>query len=178
MKKQFMILPFALILCFMVGCQDKEAMAELEEFKAQAALEEQNKALIKHYYDAWLEGDIETLKDILAPEYVWHTGSEPDFSLEETIEDVKKQMMMYSNRTYSVEELIAKGDKVIVRYINRGAHTGDIEGFPATGNKFEASSIEIIRIEAGKIVESWEAYDELGHHEQLGMELKPKEGDK
>ena len=41
-----MILHVATILCFMVGCQDKEAMAELEEFKAQAAFEEQNKATV------------------------------------------------------------------------------------------------------------------------------------
>ena len=36
MKKLLMILPLALILCFMVGCQDKEAMAKLEEFRARA----------------------------------------------------------------------------------------------------------------------------------------------
>ena len=49
MKKLCMGLPLALILCFMVGCQDKEAMAELEEFKAQAEIEEQNKELISNY---------------------------------------------------------------------------------------------------------------------------------
>ncbi len=38
MKKLLYILPMALILCFMVGCQDKAAIAELEEFRAQAAL--------------------------------------------------------------------------------------------------------------------------------------------
>ncbi len=47
MKKLLMILPLALILCFMVGCQDKEAMAELEEFRAQAKVEEQNKEISK-----------------------------------------------------------------------------------------------------------------------------------
>ena len=35
MKKLLIMLPLTLILCFMVSCQDKEAMAELEEFKAQ-----------------------------------------------------------------------------------------------------------------------------------------------
>ena len=35
-----MVLPLALILCLMVGCQDKEAIAELEAMKAQAAVEE------------------------------------------------------------------------------------------------------------------------------------------
>ena len=175
MKKLYLILPLILILCFMVGCQDKTAMAELEEFKAQAELEEQNQTLAKQYYDAFLKGDIETLKEILSPEFVWHSGFEPDFSLEETLEDIKKQMVMYSNRTYSVEDLIAEGDKVVLRYIIRGVHTGDVEGFPATGNKFEASGSEIIRIEGGEIVESWEEYDDLGHYQQLGMELKPKE---
>jgi len=109
MKKLHLILPLALILCFMVGCQDKEAMAELEAMKAQAAVEEQNKTLVKQYYDAFLKGDIETLKEILSPEYVWHSGFEPDFSLEETLEEIKIQMVMYSNRTYSVEDLIAEG---------------------------------------------------------------------
>ncbi len=47
MKKLCMILPLALILCFMVGCQNQEAMAELEEMKAQAEVEEQNKEVIE-----------------------------------------------------------------------------------------------------------------------------------
>jgi hypothetical protein len=42
MKKYLSIIPLVFLLCFVVGCQDKAAMAELEEFKAQAALEEQN----------------------------------------------------------------------------------------------------------------------------------------
>jgi steroid delta-isomerase-like uncharacterized protein len=175
MNKLYIILPLALILCFMVGCQDKAAMAELEEMKAQAEVEEQNKALFKQYYDAWLTGDIKALKEILSPDYVWHSGLEPDLSLEETIEHVKTQMVMYSSRTYSEEDIIAKGDKVVLRYIMRGAHTGDVDGFPATGNRYKASGIEILRIESGEIVESWEAYDDLGHYQQLGMELKPRE---
>jgi len=176
MKRLLLLISLALILCIMTGCSDKEAMAELEAFRAQQEAEEYNKTLIKRYYDAFLNGDTETLREILAPDYVWHTGSEPDFSLEETLEDVKKQSVMYSDRTYRVEDLIAEGDKVVVRYIVRGVHTGDVDGFPATGNTFEASSIEIIRIEGGKIAESWEEYDNLGHYEQLGMELKMKEG--
>ena len=42
MKKYFSVIPLVFLLCFVVGCQDKAAMAELKEFKAQAALEEQN----------------------------------------------------------------------------------------------------------------------------------------
>ena len=51
MKKLRMILPLALILCFVVGCQDKEAMAELEEFKAQAVVEERNKEIVIRFLE-------------------------------------------------------------------------------------------------------------------------------
>lgn len=40
MKKLLLILPLALILCLMVGCQDKEATAELEELRTQAEVED------------------------------------------------------------------------------------------------------------------------------------------
>jgi hypothetical protein len=50
MKKLHLILPLILILCFMAGCLDKEAIAEHEEFRAQKEIEEQNKAIVKRYY--------------------------------------------------------------------------------------------------------------------------------
>ncbi len=51
-------------------------------------------------------------------------------------------------------------------------------GIPATGNKYETSEISIRRIENGKVVECWEQLDLLGLMQQLGMELKPKKGEK
>ncbi len=51
MKKLLWILPLALILCFMVSCQNQAAMTELEEMKAQGEVEEQNKELIRNYLD-------------------------------------------------------------------------------------------------------------------------------
>ena len=51
MKNLYMILPLALILCFMVGCQDKEAIAELEAMKAQAEVEEQNKEIMTRWFE-------------------------------------------------------------------------------------------------------------------------------
>ena len=177
-KKLAMILPLTLILCFMVGCQDKEAMAELEAMKAQAEVEEQNKALVMRHFEVWYSGDFEALKEIFSPDYVWHTGLGQDLSLEETIEALKPQMVMFPDRTVSNEDIIVKGDKVIVRYIFRGTHEGDVEGLPATGNKIKIRGIIIERVENGKIVESWEAFDTLSSTLQLGFELKPKEVEK
>lgn len=137
MKKLFLILLLALILCFMVGCQDKAAKAELEEFRAQAEVEEAKKALIMRFDKAWLEGDVETIREILSPDYVWHPIGEDDVSLEELLEYLKQQMVAFPDRTFSNEDLIAKDDKVIDRYVVRATHTGDTEDFPATGKNLK-----------------------------------------
>ena len=177
MNKLCMILPLALILCFMVGCQDKEAMAEFEAMKAQAEVEEQNKGLVKRMYEAWEKGDFEAYKEVVAPEYVWYlpSRSTKPMSREETIEFGKMLHNGFPDFAYSIEELIAVEDRVISRFIFRGSHEGEFQGIPATGNKIEISGIMMTRIENGKIVEDREEFEALGFMQQLGMELKLKE---
>jgi len=161
----------------MVGCQDKEAMAELEEFNAQVEVEEQNKGLVKRMYEAWEKGDFEAYKEVVAPEYAWYmpSNSPKPMSREETIEFGKMVRIAFPDISYSIEELIAVEDRVISRFIVRGTHEGEFQGIPATGNKIESSGVMISRIENGKIVEDKEELDQLGMMMQLGMELKPKE---
>ena len=180
MKKLSIILPMALILCFVVGCQDKEAMAELEAMKAQAEIEEQNKEIVKRYWEAWGKGDFEAFKELLAPNYVYYfpSRSTKPISREESIEFGKMMHNAFPDVTFSIEEMIAVGDKVISRFIERATHEGEFQGIPATGNKIEVSGITIMRIENGKVVEEREEYDSLGEMWQLGMELKPKEAKK
>ena len=180
MKKLFMILPLALILCFMVGCQDKAAMAELEEFKAQAAVEEQNKELVLRFYEEIDKQNFDAAIAMLASEYGLYTpsNSPKPRSPEESIGALKMALRVSPDTNYGVEELYAVGDRVIARFVVTGTHEGDLPGFAATGNKFEYSAIVIARIENGKIIEEKIEFDELGFMQQLGMELKPKEGEK
>ncbi len=179
MKKLFMILPFSLILCFMVGCQDKEAMAELEEFRAQAALVEQNKELIRNYLQELDKGNAEILKEVYVTDsaYYFPSGITEPLSLEQEIEQFKMFHNAIPDLVHNIEEIISVGDKVIVRFNARGTNTGDIEemGIPATGKTVEVSSIAIWRIENGKVVEEWQEADMLGFMQQFGFELKPKE---
>jgi steroid delta-isomerase-like uncharacterized protein len=152
-------------------------MAELEEMKAQAEIEEQNKEIVKRYWEAWGKGDFEAFKELLAPNYVYYfpSRSTKPISREESIEFGKMMHNAFPDVTFSIEEMIAVGDKVISRFIFRGTHEGESQGIPATGNKIEVSGITIMRIENGKVVEEREEYDTLGEMQQLGMELKPKE---
>ncbi len=175
MKKLTVIFAFVLRFCVSFACQDKEAMAELDAFKAQAKIEEQNKQIVLNVLQAWTKGDIEAIREIYSPDYVWHFAGEGILSLEDLIDDIKWESAKYPDKTVSNEDLIGKGDKVISRYMIRGTHKGDREGIPADGKKIEMEGILIDRIENGKIVETWEVSDLLSLFEQLGMELKPNE---
>jgi len=175
MKNPFLVSALVILLCFAFGCQNKAEKAELEKFRTQAKLEEENMASALRLVDAWVKGDIEARKEIFSPDYVYHNETGQTASLENLIEQLKKEGEMFPDRTISNEELIAKGDRVVHRYIARGTHTGEVDGLAPTGNKLELGGIEILRFENGKIVESWEALNYLSLFMALGFELKPKE---
>jgi steroid delta-isomerase-like uncharacterized protein len=177
MKKFYRILPLALVLCFVVGCQDKAAMEELEAFRAQAALEEQNREIVKHAWELYSTGDFDAFKELLAPEFLCYSPSDtpkPE-TREEAIENAKMVYNHYPNVSWTIEELFSAGDKVVTRWTFKATNEGEIMGSPPTGNKVEIGGILITRIENGKIVEEREEYDTLGEMQQLGFELKPKE---
>lgn len=174
MKKLNLILPLAMILCFVAGCQDKAAMAELEEFRAQAALEEANKALAERFIDAWNKGDAAALKEILSPNFVHHPRMGADESLEDAFKGLKERMTMFPDQNLQIQDLIVKGDKFVFWGIFSGTHTGDTEWLPATGKRVEIRGFGIYRVENGRIVEDWGITDLLDLHEQLGFEVKRK----
>jgi steroid delta-isomerase-like uncharacterized protein len=180
MKKLLCIIPLVLLFCFTISCQNKAEKAELEKFRAQAKLEEQNKALATHMLEAWSKGDFDAVKEMVAPEFVRYIPSNKiDIrSLKELVEFGKALHIGFPDVNFRIEELYAVGDRVAYRYTMRGTHQGEWAGIPATGNKVEMSGVGIWRIENGKVVEIREEPNVLGFMEQLGMELKPKQAEK
>jgi len=175
-----MILPMALILCLVVGCQDKAAMAELEEFRAKAEVEEQNKTLVLQLYKELGKGNIEKGFEVCAPDYRLYFPSNTGTPLtkEQNLEIALQTFQAFPDTVHEIEDIAAVDDKVMVRAVDIATHTQEFQGFPPTGKKYEVSWIIIFRFEEGKIVEAWEEFDSLGWMQQLGMELKPKEGEK
>jgi steroid delta-isomerase-like uncharacterized protein len=68
-----------------------------------------------------------------------------------------------------VEDLIAEGDRIVIRWTAHGTHEGEYEGIPATGKQATVTGIYIERIANGKFVEGWENLDALGLMVQLGV---------
>src|SRR5713101_3260858 len=70
---------------------------------------------------------------------------------------------------FTIEEMIAEGDKVVVRWTARGTHQGAFRGIPPTGKQVTITGVEIHRVVGGKIVEGWRKWDRMDVMQQLGV---------
>ena len=180
MKKLLMIIPMALILCFMVGCQDKEAMAELEVMKAQGEVEEQNKEIARELFAVIDAGDFDRLNELFADDFAVDAPGLPEPLRKDMLfQLIKTHYTAFPDWIHVIEDVIADGDKVAVKLTHNGTHKAEYEGIPATRIKAILPAMHLITIVGGKIKE-WFAVEDyfLGLYMQLGMELKPKEAEK
>jgi predicted ester cyclase len=69
----------------------------------------------------------------------------------------------------TVEDLLADGDKVVVRISLRGTHQGAFRGIAPTGKPITLMGIHIFRFANGKVVEHWGLMDWLAALQQLGV---------
>lgn len=177
MKILFVILTLVLPFCLIVGCHEKEKMAELEVFKTQAENERQNEAIFRQFTDELNRGNIEVFDELFTPDYTYYfpSNTQEPISLEETKKMIKTHLISFPDYKWTIEELFAVKDRIIARITTTSTFAGDYYGIPATGDKVESSAIFIIRMKNGKIVEQRREGDVLSVMEQLGMELKPRE---
>jgi steroid delta-isomerase-like uncharacterized protein len=71
-------------------------------------------------------------------------------------------------RPKSVEPMLADSDLEAGRVILTGTHQGELMGVPASGNTVEFESIDIIRLEEGKVAEHWGVTDTMTLMQQIG----------
>jgi predicted ester cyclase len=82
---------------------------------------------------------------------------------------------IYSDVTFTMEDQIADGDKVVIRWTFRGKHVGEYMGAKPTGKEVTATGMNLFRLADGKIAEVWVASDDLGELQQLGVITLPNQ---
>jgi predicted ester cyclase len=80
----------------------------------------------------------------------------------------------FSDRNFTIDDLIAEGDRVATRTTMRAVHTGLYQGQPPTGKQIVLSALTIERIQDGKIVERWFIHDRMDLMQQLGLVPPPQ----
>ena len=87
---------------------------------------------------------------------------------------VKMSLSAFPDGQITIEDQIAEGDKVVVRWAAYMTHRGEFAGIPATGKQLTVAGIDIYRYEGGKRVETWRQWDALGMMRQLGVVPSPR----
>ena len=140
-------------------------------------MSEENKAAARKVLEAFGTGDVDSLDDVLAANAVDHDPYNPHGS--QGADGLKKQIAMYREAfpdlRMTIEDVIAEGDKVVVRWTAVGTHEGEVMGIPASGKTSTVTGIGIDRFEDGKIVEGWTNWDTLGMLQQIGALPAPQE---
>ena len=119
--------------------------------------------------EVWTGRDLEVIAEILDPAAVHHGAAFPDVQGPEAIaEAVGRQLDTFPNMVITVEEAIASGDLVAVRWTGTGTQEGELLGLEPTGQVANMTGINIYRISCGKVVESWSEMNML----QILQELR------
>lgn len=131
-------------------------------------------AVATRFYDLLSQGQIDAIIDQIGEGYVGHGfGDGGADSLRQSL-----QMMRgaFPDLSFTVEDTITEGDKVVVKSTLRGTHQGPFAGRPASGNSVEVGSCDVFRVRDGRIVEAWWLGDSGSMFMQIGAIPAPGAG--
>jgi steroid delta-isomerase-like uncharacterized protein len=134
-----------------------------------------NEALARRFFEELCNGRDAALADeIVAEDYVSHGPQAPPA---EGPDGVKARIAVYQDSLdgfWDLQEVISAGeDRVVVRWIGRGTHRGELMGVPPTGATIAVEAITVLRFAGGKIAEEWTVWDALGLLQQVGAVPAP-----
>lgn len=137
---------------------------------------EQNKAIVRRFYEAFGANDEAALKEVLSPDLVAfsHGGPGPQ-NREVHLQGIRMWNSAFETR-FTVEEQIAEEDKVVTRVTLQSIHNrGEFQGLHPSGKQIEADGVSIERIQKGKIIERRVSSDWFGMMQQLGLIPAPQQ---
>ena len=133
---------------------------------------EENKTFMRRFYEeVFNQRNLAAIDDFVAPTFFNHSASQlgmPAGDLEHVKQFLSVVMQSFPDLHYTIEDMLAEGDKVVTRLTLSGTQQGDFMSIPPTGKHATISDIEIFRIADGKAVEVWVQADFLGLLQQLG----------
>jgi steroid delta-isomerase-like uncharacterized protein len=135
----------------------------------------ENKELVRQTIKEWnaVNGDVAKMRSLYdkyyAPGFIYHDVSAGDMNREQTIQDMVTYLAAFPDVNYTIDDILAEGDKTVIRCTIQATHKGTFMGIPATGKRIVIKGVEIDKIVGGKIVEAWGLDDSHRMMTQLGV---------
>ena len=141
----------------------------LEELEMSVEIAAANKQLVRRFYkEVYGDWNMTMVDEVVSPRFTSHDWPEGSPTGRKGFD------LFYSairtalpDARYEVDDLIAEGDKVVVRWRLLGTHEGEFRGIAPSGQKIALKGIAIYRVDGGKLVERWVVTDLYGVLEEL-----------
>jgi steroid delta-isomerase-like uncharacterized protein len=137
---------------------------------------DQNRAVVRRYYDEVLNGrTVAVLDEIAVEDYI---ENDPFPGMGNGREQLKLRagalLSAFSPCIFKIEDIVAEGDRVAVRWRSRGTQSGEFMGIPPTSRSYEIAGIDFHRLADGRMAEHWHVVDQLSQLQQLGLLPTPQ----
>lgn len=128
-----------------------------------------NKALVQRFYtEVFVNWNWELVDEVVSPQFRSHDWSEGSATGPQAFRAFYTGVQSaFPDTRYEVDDLIAEGDRVVVRWRLLGTHQGDFAGIAPTGRPITLKGIAIYRVANGMLMERWVVYDMYGLIEQI-----------
>jgi steroid delta-isomerase-like uncharacterized protein len=131
--------------------------------------EEDNKRVVLEYVEAFNRGDTDALRRLFTDDALIY-GVLGWGGLDAVV-PIWEEIHAAFALNMQVEAIIAEGDTVAVRYVERGTSVGSFRGGPVTGRSFEVVAMEWFVLKDGRIQRRWGARDNAAQFRQMGLPL-------
>ena len=118
------------------------------------SVEERNRAIVLRNFRAFDSGDLKTLEETTAPDFVDHNPLERQLpGVKGTKEASAMWRKAFPDAKIVVEDTIAEADKVVIVWSGKATHKGPFLGIPPTGKQVTLEGITVFRVAGGKVAE-------------------------
>lgn len=157
------------------GASTAPASASTSEKAAQpSAIAESNKRIMERFTREFLPtGDAALAEKFLSPDVVIHFAGQQQQGRDTYLGIVAANRKAFPDLVWTVDQMVADGDTVAIRYTMTGTQRGTFAGIPATGKAVTAQSMAFYRLADGKIVEERAQLDMLAVLQQIGAIPSP-----
>jgi predicted ester cyclase len=128
----------------------------------------ENKKVIQGMLQLMEKGDPDNVSKYFASDWVNHDPSLPPMKGWEGAKHLIALWSSFSNRKITIEDSITEGDRVALRFVITGTHTGPFMGIAPTGKPIKVTGTGIFKIVERKATDNWVNFDALGLLQQLG----------
>jgi steroid delta-isomerase-like uncharacterized protein len=137
----------------------------------QMSLEQNRTMARRSLEEVWNQGTLDIVDEIFATDYVYHDPGNPEgwHGQEGIRQAVSTYRAAFPDLHFTIEDMVAEGDRVVLRWTGTGTHKGELMGIPPTGKQVTIPGINLVRYEGSKAAEEWSGWDTLGMMQQLGV---------